>query len=90
MPAETPEVITTNKPLQKKWLITFFSGTTLALGSELLNQNGFNGPVTQGSFVWGVVMMVAGCIALVLSEKKQKWSGVEPEESDIELWDTHE
>ena len=90
MPAETPEVITTNKSLQKKMIDNIFSGTTLALGSELLNQNGFNGPVTQGSFVWGIVIMVAGCIALVLSEKKQKWSGVEPEESDIELWDTHE
>lgn len=65
----------TNKPinkLEKLWLKAVFWGGWLALVSEPLANNGVDTTITNTCLAAGTVIMIAGCVALILSERKPK------------------
>ncbi len=73
MPGSLSQVPRT--PLEKKWLAGVFWGAGLALGSELLDQNGIHAEI---SFAGGIIIMIVGCVALILSDRRKKNMPIEP------------
>lgn len=68
---EPTKIIAENK-LEKWWLRAVFTWGPLALGSEVFTDNGVGNTITNTCLAVGTIIMVAGCVALILSERKNK------------------
>lgn len=67
----TEQIINENK-LEKWWLRAVFTWGPLALGSELFTDNGVGNTITNTCLAVGTIVMAAGCVSLILSERKPK------------------
>jgi len=68
---EPAKIIAENK-LEKLWLKAVFWGGWLALVSEPMANNGVDTTITNTCLAAGTAIMIAGCVALILWERRPK------------------